>query len=62
MENNKTKKRVIAPNFHKFPDLSLQLLEDEKRAREAIRKREKLGIKTIIPKDIEKAIKEAELA
>jgi len=63
MENNKTKKRkVIAPNYHKYPSLALQLLEDEKKAREKMRKRAELGIKTEIPKDIEKILKEAELA
>ena len=63
MENNKTKKRkVIAPNYHKYPKLALQLLEDEKKAREKMRKRAELGIKTEIPKDIEKILKEAELA
>jgi 2-oxo-4-hydroxy-4-carboxy--5-ureidoimidazoline (OHCU) decarboxylase len=54
MENNKTKKRrVIAPNFGKYPDLAFKLLEDEKKTRESIRKRDKLGIKTKIPKDID---------
>lgn len=63
MESDKTKKRrVIAPNFHKYPELALQLLEDEKKAREAMRKRAELGIKTEIPEDIDKIIKEAEVA
>ena len=30
MENNQDKRRVIAPNFGKHPELALQLLEDEK--------------------------------
>ena len=30
MESNKTKKRkVIVPNFHKYPELALQLIDDE---------------------------------
>ncbi len=63
MENNKIKKRrVIAPNFHKYPELARQLVADEKKARETIRKRAKLGIKTKIPKDIDEAIREVEVA
>jgi len=63
MESNKAKKRrVIAPNFHKYPKLALQLLEDEKKAREAMRKKDELGIEIEIPKDIEEIIKEAEVA
>ncbi len=63
MESNKIKKRkVIAPNFHKYPDLALQLLEDEKKAREKMRKLHEKGIEIKIPKEIDEAIKEAELA
>ena len=63
MEGYKIKKRkVIAPDFHKYPELALQLLEDEKKARERMRRRAELGIKTIIPKEIDDVIKEAELA
>ena len=63
MESNKAKKRrVIAPNFHKHPKLALQLLEDEKKAREAMRKKDKLDIEIEIPKDIDEIIKEAEVA
>ena len=63
MESNKAKKRrVIAPNFHKYPKLALQLLEDEKKARDAMRKKDELGIEIEIPKDIEEIIKEAEVA
>ena len=51
MESNKAKRRVIAPNFHKYPELARQLVADEKKARETIRKRAELSIK----KDIDKA-------
>ena len=32
MENNKTKRKVIAPNFGKHHKLALKLLEDEKKS------------------------------
>ena len=63
MEGNKAKERkVIAPDFGKHPELALQLLEDEKRMREKIRKRAAKGIKVVIPKEIDDAIKEVEEA
>ena len=62
MENNKTKKRkVIAPNFHKYPKLALQLLEDEKKAREAMRRKTHLKIQSKILDEI-KIINEVEVA
>ena len=39
MENNKTKRKVIAPNFGKHPELALKLLADEKSARDTMRKK-----------------------
>ncbi len=63
MESDKIKKRrVIAIDFSKDKERALRILEDEKKAREKMRKRAKLGIKVEIPKDIDKLIKEAEEA
>ena len=63
MESDKTQERkVIAPDFGKHPKLALQLLEDEKRMRKKIRKRAEKGIKVVIPKEIDDAIKEVEEA
>ena len=62
MENYKTKKRrKIVHDFGKYPDLALQLLEDEKKAREKMRKLHEKGIEIKIPKEIDEAIKEVEL-
>jgi len=50
MENDKTKRKVIAPNFGKHPKLALKLLEDEKKAREAMRKKHEKSEEIILPK------------
>ena len=54
--------RVIIHDFSADKERALRILEDEKKAREKMRKRAKLGIKVEIPKDIDKLIKEAEVA
>ncbi len=53
MENNKTKRKVIAPNFGKHPKLALKLLEDEKKAREAIRAKHKDSEEVVLPKYVQ---------
>jgi len=62
MEGYKIEKDVIIHDFSKDKERALRILEDEKKAREAMRKRAELGIKTEIPEDIDKIIKEAEVA
>lgn len=63
MESNKAKKRrVTVIDFSKDKKRALRILEDEKKAREAMRKKDELGIEIEIPKDIEEIIKEAEVA
>ena len=52
MENHKIKKRVIAIDFSKDKARALRILEDEKRAREKMRKSQNKGIR--LPKDVRK--------
>ncbi len=65
MESDKNKKREkVVHAFWEYPELATQFLQDEKKARETIRKRAELGIKTNIPKDKntdEKAVRKAEV-
>lgn len=49
MENNKNKRIVIAPDFGKHPKLALQLLADEKKARDEMRRREELNEEIKLP-------------
>jgi len=53
MENNKIKREVIAPNFGKYPELALKLLADEKKVREAIRKKHKDSEEVILPQYVQ---------
>lgn len=62
MESDKNERKIHVVDFSKYPKLAIELLESEKKAREIIRKRAELGIKTKIPKDIDEAIREAEVA
>ena len=58
MENNQNKRSVIAPNFGKHPKLALQLLEDEKKAREAMRKKHENNEEVKLPKYVEDIMEE----
>lgn len=60
MEGDKTK--IIAIDFSVDKKRALRIIEDEKRMREKIRKRAEKGIKVVIPKEIDDAIKEVEEA
>ena len=60
MEGDKTK--IIAIDFSVDKNRALRIIEDEKRIREKIRKRAERGIKVVIPKEIDDAIKEVEEA
>ena len=62
MEGYKIEKDVIIHDFSKDKERALRILADEKKAREAIRKRAELGIKTKIPKEIDEVLKEVEAA
>jgi len=62
MENYKTKKRIIAIDFSKDKERALRILEDEKKAREKMRKLHEKGIEIKIPKEIDEVIREVELA
>ncbi len=63
MESDKNKKREkVIHDFSKYPELARQFLADEKKAREAIRKKEEFNIKTEIPKEIDEVLKEVEAA
>lgn len=60
MEGDKTK--IIALDFSVDKKRALRIIEDEKKIREKIRKRAEKGIKVVIPKEIDDAIKEVEEA
>lgn len=60
MEGDKTK--IIAIDFSVDKKRALRIIEDEKKMREKIRKRAEKGIKVVIPKEIDDAIKEVEEA
>ena len=60
MEGDKTK--IIAIDFSVDKKRALRIIEDEKKIREKIRKRAEKGIKVVIPKEIDDAIKEVEEA
>ena len=53
MENYKIKSKIIAPNFGKHPKLALKLLEDEKKAREAMRKKYRDNEEIVLPKYVQ---------
>jgi hypothetical protein len=49
MENNKNTRRVIKHNFSEHPELALQFLKDEKKARDEMRRREEKGQEVELP-------------
>ena len=58
MENNKNKRIVIKHNFGKHPKLALQLLADEKKARDEMRRREEQSIKVKLPQYVQEIMDE----
>ena len=59
MENNQNENRkIIRHNFAKHPKLALKLLEDEKKAREAIRAKHKDSEEVVLPKYVQDIMNE----